>query len=64
MECAHACSYIYIYIYICPFESDCFYVAEANILSICGIVVPPCVHKQCGGTTVPNVANNTGGVRF
>ena len=24
-------------IYQHPFESDCFYVAEANILSICGM---------------------------
>ena len=40
--------------YMCPMDSDCFYSHEADILSICGVVVPPCVHKQCGGTTLQN----------
>ena len=33
-------------------DCDCFYSHEVDILSICGVVVPPCVHKQCEGTAV------------
>ena len=35
-------------------DCDCFYSHEVDILSICGVVVPPCVHKQCEGTAVQN----------